>query len=107
MKDRPEELPCWVTEIQTGYGKVYMTVTEMNGKPFEVFITIGKSGGAVAAKGEVIGRLLSIALRNDIPVQELIDQMKGIRDDKPQPDGKDMIWSIPDGIAKALEKRYG
>jgi ribonucleoside-diphosphate reductase alpha chain len=59
--DRPETLFGFTTKIKTGYGHLYVTVTEFEGRPFEVFATIGKSGRSTTAKTEAIGRLVSLA----------------------------------------------
>jgi ribonucleoside-diphosphate reductase alpha chain len=107
MKPRPDTLSSVVTNVQTGYGKVYITITEQDNKPYEVFVTIGKSGGSLMAKAEAIGRLISFALRNDLPVQGIIEQLKDISDDKPLASGKRLIKSIPDAVAQVLEERYG
>lgn len=107
MKPRPDELSSSTTSIQTGYGKVYITITDQDNRPYEVFVTIGKSGGALMAKAEAIGRLISFALRNGLPIQGIIKQLKDISDDKPLAAGKRLVKSIPDAVAQVLEERYG
>jgi ribonucleoside-diphosphate reductase alpha chain len=105
--ERPEILPSKTTKIETGYGNLYVTVTESEeGKPFEVFATIGKSGGSIMAKAEVTGRMASLALRYGIPVQSVIRQLKGISGDKPHAIGSILVKSIPDAVAQVLEKMY-
>ncbi|MEA3359722.1 MAG: vitamin B12-dependent ribonucleotide reductase [Thermodesulfobacteriota bacterium] len=106
MTDRPETVEGFTTKIKTGLGNLYLTVTECDGRPFEVFALIGKSGKSTAAKTEAIGRLVSLALRSGIKVDHIIEQLKGISGEHPlfQKDG--LILSIPDAIAKALEKKY-
>ncbi len=66
VQDRPETLQGFTTKVVTGMGNLYVTVTEMDGKPFEVFATIGKSGKSTMAKTEAIGRLVSLALRSGV-----------------------------------------
>jgi ribonucleoside-diphosphate reductase alpha chain len=87
-------------------GNLYVTVTEMDGRPFEVFATIGKSGKSTTAKTEAIGRLVSLALRSGVAVEKIVEQLKGICGEHPvfQKDG--LILSIPDAISRVLEKRY-
>jgi len=87
-------------------GNLYVTVTEFEGRPFEVFATIGKSGKSTMAKTEAIGRLVSLALRSGITVDKIVDQLKGICGEYPvfQKDG--MVLSIPDAISRVLERRY-
>jgi len=96
----------FTTKIKTGLGNLYLNVTELDDRPFEVFALIGKSGKSTAAKTEAIGRLVSLALRSGIKVEHIIEQLKGISGDHPifQKDG--LVLSIPDAIAKVLENRY-
>jgi len=92
--------------MKTGYGTLYVTVTEHEGKPFEVFVFIGKSGGPLLAKGEAIGRLISLALRNGVDVKDVFLQLDNISDDKPTYHKGELVKSIPDAIAKVLKKLY-
>ena len=106
VQDRPETLEGFTTKMATGYGNLYVTVTEQEGKPFEVFATIGKSGRSTTAKTEAIGRLVSLALRSGVHVENIVEQLKGIGGEHPvfQKDG--LVLSIPDAISRVLEKRY-
>ena len=106
VKERPETLEGFTTKMVTGMGNLYVTVTEYEGQPFEVFATIGKSGRSTTAKTEAIGRLVSLALRAGVKVEHIVDQLKGIGGEHPvfQKDG--LVLSIPDAISRVLEKRY-
>jgi ribonucleoside-diphosphate reductase alpha chain len=104
--DRPETLLGFTTKIKTGYGHLYVTVTEFEGRPFEVFATIGKSGRSTTAKTEAIGRLVSLALRAGVTVDKIVDQLKGIGGEHPIFQDGGLVLSIPDAIARVLEKRY-
>jgi ribonucleoside-diphosphate reductase alpha chain len=106
VKERPETLDGFTTRMKTGYGHLYVTVTEYDGKPFEVFATIGKSGRSTTAKTEAIGRLASLALRSGIKVNEIIDQLKGIGGEHPVFQNGGLVLSIPDAIARVLDRRY-
>ena len=106
VKERPETLSGFTSKIKTGLGHLYVTVTEYEGQPFEVFATIGKSGRSTAAKAEAIGRLVSLALRAGVKVDAIIDQLKGIGGEHPVFQEGGLVLSIPDGISRVLEKRY-
>ncbi|MGD2187893.1 MAG: vitamin B12-dependent ribonucleotide reductase [Desulfobacterales bacterium] len=106
VKERPETLEGFTTKMKTGYGHLYVTVTEYDGKPFEVFATIGKSGRSTTAKTEAIGRLASLALRSGIKVNEIVHQLKGIGGEHPVFQNGGLVLSIPDAIARVLERRY-
>lgn len=106
VEERPETLLGFTTKMTTGMGALYVTVTEFEGRPFEVFATIGKSGRSTTAKTEAIGRLVSLALRSGVHVRKIVEQLKGIGGEHPifQKDG--LVLSIPDAISRVLEKRY-
>ena len=78
IKDRPETVEGFTTKIKTGLGNLYVNITEYEGRPFEVFAIIGKSGNSTTAKTEAIGRLVSLALRSGIRVEDIVEQLKGI-----------------------------
>ena len=106
VKRRPETLEGFTTKISTGLGQLYVTVTECEGRPFEVFATIGRSGRSTTAKTEAIGRLVSLALRSGVTVDKVVDQLKGIGGEHPIFQEGGLVLSIPDAIARVLEKRY-
>jgi len=106
VKERPEVLEGFTSRISTGMGQLYVTVTEWEGLPFEVFAIIGKSGRSTTAKTEAIGRLISLALRAGVKVDKIIDQLKGIGGEYPVFRQDGMVLSIPDGISRVLEKKY-
>ena len=106
VRDRPDTLEGFTTKVVTGMGNLYVTVTEYEGKPFEVFATIGKSGKSTTAKTEAIGRLVSLALRSGISVDKIVEQLKGICGEHPVFSKDGLILSIPDAISRVLEKRY-
>jgi ribonucleoside-diphosphate reductase alpha chain len=105
-RERPKILEGFTEKIKTGMGYLYVTVSEFNNKPFELFATIGRSGKSTTAKTEAIGRLISLALRSGIEVTEIIDQIKGIRGEHAVFQNGGLVHSIPDAISKVLENRY-
>ena len=105
-KERPEVMNGFTQKVPTGLGTMYLTVNELDGKPFEVFATIGKSGHSTTAKAEAIGRLVSLALRSGIDVADIVEQLRGIGGEHPVFRRKGMLLSIPDAIAWVLESHY-
>lgn len=102
---RPKTMTGKTYKVTTGYGNLYITVNDdENGKPFEIFATIGKAGGFFAAKSEAICRLVSLALRSGISPEDVVDQIRGIRGPMPSWSERGMILSIPDAIAQVLEE---
>lgn len=106
-EERPSSLPSVTDKIKTGFGNLYVTITYKNQKPFEVFASIGKSGYSTMADAEAIGRLISLALRSGVEPQEVIRQLKGIGGSEPIFAEGGLIQSIPDAVAKILEKHFG
>jgi ribonucleoside-diphosphate reductase alpha chain len=106
VKERPETLSGFTTKVKTGFGNLYLTVNECEGKPFEVFAIIGKSGRSTTAKTEAIGRLVSLALRSGIDLKEIVAQLKGIGGEHPVFQEGRLVLSVPDAIGRVLEKQY-
>lgn len=104
--DRPEIVYGFTQKVETGLGVLYVTINEIDGKPFELFTTIGKSGRSITAKAEAIGRLVSLALRAGIEPIDIVRQLKGIGGEHPVFQKKGLLLSIPDAIAWILENRY-
>lgn len=106
VRQRPDIVYGFTQKVPTGLGAMYLTVNEANGKPFEVFATIGKSGRSITAKAEAIGRLVSLALRSGVEVRDIVQQLKGIGGEHPVFQKKGLLLSIPDAISWVLENRY-
>jgi ribonucleoside-diphosphate reductase alpha chain len=106
VRQRPDIVQGFTQKVQTGLGAMYLTVNEVEGEPFEVFATIGKSGRSITAKAEAIGRLVSLCLRSGVAVQDVVQQIKGIGGEHPVFRGKGLLLSIPDAISWVLENRY-
>ena len=104
-RSRPEVLVGKTYKIKTGYGTLFVTINnDETGAPFEVFATIGKSGGFFQEQSEGICRLISLALRAGIKNEEIIKMLKGIRGPMPVMTEKGTVLSLPDAIAQVLEE---
>jgi len=103
-RERPVAMKGTTYKINTSYGDLYVTINDDDaGRPFEVFATIGKAGGFFSAKSEGICRLVSLALRSGIPVEDVIKQIKGIRGPMPSWTEWGMVLSLPDAVAQIME----
>ncbi|HYK82006.1 MAG TPA: vitamin B12-dependent ribonucleotide reductase [Gemmatimonadales bacterium] len=104
-RSRPDLLKGATRRIETPLGTMYVNITEDDkGQPFEVFISLGKAGGALMADVEAIGRLISLALRSGIPLREVHRQLRGISSDRVVGLGPNKVLSVPDAIGIAIEK---
>lgn len=103
-RDRPTEMFGVTYKLNTPYGHLFVTINEDEHGPFEVFATLGKSGGFFAAQTEGLCRMISLGLRSGVSVDEIIKQLKGIRSSEVGFNQGEIIYSLPDGVAKTLEK---
>jgi ribonucleoside-diphosphate reductase alpha chain len=102
---RPEVVSGKTYKVKTGYGSLFVTVNDdESGAPLEVFATLGKSGGFFQEQSEALCRLISVALRSHIKVEEIISHLKGIRGPMPVMTNKGTVLSLPDAIAQILEE---
>ncbi len=101
---RPDTLRRTTSRMETPLGTMFVNITEDDrGQPFEVFINLGKAGGAAMADVEAIGRLISLALRSGISIQAIHRQLRGIASDRAIGLGPTKVLSVPDAIGIALE----
>jgi len=104
-RSRPDLLKGATRRVETPLGTMYVTITEDDrGQPFEVFISLGKAGAPLMADVEAIGRLISLALRSGVPMQEVYRQLRGISSDRVVGLGPNKVLSVPDAIGIAIEK---
>jgi ribonucleoside-diphosphate reductase alpha chain len=104
-RSRPELLKGSTRRVETPLGTLYVTITEDDkGQPFEIFMSLGKAGGALMADVEAIGRLVSLGLRSGIPMREIHRQLRGISSDRVTGLGPNKVLSVPDAIGIAMEK---
>ncbi len=104
-RPRPITVSGKTYKMVTDMGSLYVTVNEDGHGPFEVFVHLGKSGSASMAFTEAIGRLISLCLRTGVSPKAVIKQLKGIKSSTPvRQENGDVVFSVPDAIAKVLEK---
>jgi ribonucleoside-diphosphate reductase alpha chain len=104
-RSRPEMLRGTTRRVETPLGTLYVTITEDDkGQPFEVFMSLGKAGGALMADVEAVGRLISLSLRSGIPMKEIHRQLRGISSDRVIGLGPNKVLSVPDAVGIAIER---
>jgi len=106
-KARPDQLHGVTQRIETGYGKLYVTINEdpQTSEPFELFANTGHSGGFTNSFTDALAKTISIALRSGVDPEEVIDKLQGVRSPKVAWDKGEQINSIPDAFGTAL-RRY-
>jgi ribonucleoside-diphosphate reductase alpha chain len=104
VQSRPKVLPSETVHIGTGCGDLAVTISFLNGKPFEIFAKLGKQGGCFAAQNEAISRAISLGLRAGVPLSEYHEHLRDIKcNNRTFDDGED-IQSCPDAMSKVMKK---
>lgn len=111
---RPMMVEGVTYQTRTPVGEAFITINhDENKQPFEVFITIGKSGSDIAAMAEALGRIISLNLRlagglsPRERIRQVVAQLAGIGGAGSIGFGKERVRSLPDAVAKVLSKHYG
>jgi ribonucleoside-diphosphate reductase alpha chain len=103
-RSRPDILRSTAIRKETPLGVMFVHITEDDKQqPFEVFINLGKAGGSAMADAEAMGRMISLALRSGISIQQVHRQLRGISSDRAVGLGPNKVLSVPDAIGLALE----
>ena len=105
VRERPDNLRGITRKMPSPLGTLYVTINEdSKSRPFEVFTTLGKAGGAAMADAEAISRLISLALRSGVSLRTIHQQLRGISCDRAVGFGSKKILSMPDAVALAIEE---
>ncbi len=111
---RPTAIEGVTYQTHTPVGEAFITINHnYNKEPFEMFITIGKSGSDIAAMAEALGRMVSLNLRLNGAlspkerIRQVVAQLVGIGGARSVGFGKDRVRSLPDAVAKILSTHYG
>lgn len=106
----PEVVQGVTFRQKTMVGTARITINEADGEPFETIIVLGKGGMDITADSEAIGRLISLYLRTPSPISNMkklglvVEQLSGIGGAQPFGFGPNKVLSLPDAMAKALER---
>lgn len=103
---RPDVLAGRTRRVITPSGTLWLTMNEHEGRPFEVFATIGRAGSDLLALTEAIARMISLGLRCGLPLERITEQLIGIGGSRSVGFGSGRVLSVPDAIGKALAAEY-
>ena len=103
-RPRPAETTGVTRLINTGCGKLYVTVNSDEAGFCEVFAQMGKTGGCASSQIESTGRLISLALRSGVQIESIIKQISGIRCPHSIWQNGRQVLSCPDAISQILSQ---
>jgi hypothetical protein len=106
-RQRPPVMRGRTVNTNVGCGPLYITLNEdEQGRPFEVFFKLGKSGSCQQSYLEALGVAMSVGLRYGADPQKFIEKFEGMR--CPNPKMRDAAGpttlSCADGISQGLAK---
>lgn len=111
IRPRPKVSRGMTIQKPSPLGSIFVTINDDDqGEPLEVFLTAGKAGSDITAMAEAMGRLMSLVLRVASPLspmerlKEIQSQLGGIGGSRQHGFGKNLVKSLPDAIALAIEE---
>lgn len=113
VRERPIKRDGSTVEIKTPHGKFYVTVNFSNGKPIEMFFSVGKQGGLVNVIIDALARICSKGLQAGMTMEWIIDTLEGLKGDTPfwfkitdNEEKQEQAESIVDALAKVLQFHF-
>lgn len=107
IKARPKVIEGVTVKTDSPYGSIYLTANFDKNELFEVFISAGKSGTVAKSITEGFSRVISLALRSGVDINNIIKTISNISESDmwiyDTIDGKEIyVKSIPDSVANML-----
>lgn len=114
VKPRPMIVHGSTYQVETPVGQAYVTINTNGGRqPLEMFINVGKAGSDVTAMAEALGRLISLIFRISSPItpmeraHKVAAEMIGIGGARSLGFGENRVRSLPDAVAKVIDRHFG
>ena len=104
-KETLKILSCERVKTEVGCGNMYVILGHSDGALIELFAVLGKAGGCGACFNEALSRMITLASKYSVPVNEIVAELMGIQCPSPHlVGGDDEALSCPDAIAKVMAK---
>jgi len=114
VKPRPMILNGSTYSVETPVGQAYVTINTNGGnQPVELFMNVGKAGSDVTAMAEAMGRLISLVFRLASPIapieraHKVAAELIGIGGARSLGFGENRVRSLPDAVAKVIDRHFG
>jgi ribonucleoside-diphosphate reductase alpha chain len=102
---RPKVINSSTIRVSLTCGKLYITIGEHENKIFEVFATIGKSGGCTTCFLQSLTLAISQGIRHGVPIEDFYKKLIGTRCPSPSLDEGIQYLSCVDAIGQTLKKK--
>jgi ribonucleoside-diphosphate reductase alpha chain len=110
-KRLPDERQSITHKFRVGEQEGYMTVGLFDdGTPGELFINVSKQGSTVSGLMDTVAMLTSYALQYSVPIDDVVQRLKGTRFEPSGPTGNSDIpiaTSIVDYVFRWLDLKFG
>jgi len=104
MISRPRKVPSKTQKVKLACGTIYITVSYLDNKPFEVFLSMGKQGTCTNAMVNALATSISIGLRGGVDAQYYINHIKGISCQNYSIDDGIGYTSCADAVSKYMDE---
>lgn len=102
-RKRPKVTTSETVKVDTGCGKIYITLGWDGDYLIEVFATLGKAGCCPRAQLQALTRSVSLGLKYGIPLEEYVEELKDIKCPNSSWDDGQQILSCADAISKVID----
>lgn len=99
---RPKITPGTTTRVRMVCGNLYVTVNRFEGRMFEVFATLGKSGGCAATEMQSLTTTVTLSIRCGVDPEVHIGNLSGAHCPSVSFDEGVKYLSCPDAIAQVM-----
>ncbi len=102
----PEIMPCVRIRQMSPFGNMHVKISidPRAGVEREVFAQLGRGGDIANGDLEAICRMVSVFLRCNGTLEFVVSQLSGIGSNLSIPSRDGQVLSLPDGLAKAIQR---